>query len=177
MQQTDVMAQVGWTCVDFRQDGPKAAAIRAAIEAVPSWEQSPLVERAVRSDVPLTGIALGYIQGRHAWLAGARMPRAYLTRADLRGADLRGANLEGADLNLALLSGADLRGANLAGADLGRALLTGADLRGANLRGAALQWAVIDGADLRGADLRGAIRPVRHGGWRRAKINRTTRLA
>ena len=78
-----------------------------------------------------------------------------LSGADLRGADLRGTNLRDANLIGTNLRDANLSGANLIGADLSDANLIGANFIGADLSDADLIGANLSDVNLSGADLRG----------------------
>jgi len=159
-----------WTADDYHSRGPKAAAIKEAIEAAPFWERGAILEEAVRRFVPLDGAYLVRTEASDARLGMAQLRGAKLACANLSGADLQGADLRGADFHHAVLSGANLARADLREADFTEAKLIGADLSGANLQGADLTWAKVGRTDFRGADLRGAKLPDRDWLWRECDL-------
>ena len=131
-------------------------------------------QRAVLSNVDLSGCDLTGCQLMKADLAGANLQKARLCSADLTGANLLGADLRDTDFSDCCLQRAVMEETDISGALFVRAQLTGARLQGVSgLASATLRDACLEGAigltadDLAGTNLTGVRLPSALAGFDR----------
>jgi uncharacterized protein YjbI with pentapeptide repeats len=149
----DVAAAI--SVIARRAEGRAAGRPRINLQGATIGAQS-FENRALLSDVLMSGIELTESSLRGAVLDFAHIDNAFLSHSDLSRSSLVGTNfldtnLTGAYLDSANLRHADLRAADLTRANLTRANLTDATLTKADLEGTIFRLSTLDGTDFRGA--------------------------